>query len=56
MQKLSSERPSSDGEGVVENGISAICNGKEQGEILQIESDYLTFTNILASGQKKELE
>ena len=30
-QKLSSERPSSDGEGVAENGI-AMCNGKEQGE------------------------
>lgn len=30
-QKLSSERPSSDGEGVVENGV-AVCNGKEQGE------------------------
>ncbi|XP_066479923.1 actin filament-associated protein 1 isoform X3 [Tiliqua scincoides] len=29
-KKLSSERPSSDGEGVAENGISAICNGKEQ--------------------------
>ncbi|KAJ6661362.1 hypothetical protein lerEdw1_014990 [Lerista edwardsae] len=29
-KKLSSERPSSDGEGVVENGISTICNGKEQ--------------------------
>ncbi|XP_037685255.1 actin filament-associated protein 1 isoform X1 [Choloepus didactylus] len=28
-KKLSSERPSSDGEGVVENGIS-VCNGKEQ--------------------------
>uniref|UniRef100_A0A2K5MWV9 Actin filament-associated protein 1 n=1 Tax=Cercocebus atys TaxID=9531 RepID=A0A2K5MWV9_CERAT len=28
-KKLSSERPSSDGEGVVENGIST-CNGKEQ--------------------------
>nr|XP_023405435.1 actin filament-associated protein 1 [Loxodonta africana] len=30
-KKLSSERPSSDGEGVAENGI-AVCNGKEQGE------------------------
>nr|XP_028594158.1 actin filament-associated protein 1 isoform X1 [Podarcis muralis]XP_028594159.1 actin filament-associated protein 1 isoform X1 [Podarcis muralis] len=29
-KKLSSERPSSDGEGIVENGIAAICNGKEQ--------------------------
>ncbi|XP_062986225.1 actin filament-associated protein 1 isoform X3 [Elgaria multicarinata webbii] len=29
-KKLSSERPSSDGEGIVENGITAICNGKEQ--------------------------
>ncbi|XP_054841219.1 actin filament-associated protein 1 [Eublepharis macularius] len=29
-KKLSSERPSSDGEGVVENGIATICNGKEQ--------------------------
>ncbi|XP_049742661.1 actin filament-associated protein 1 isoform X2 [Loxodonta africana] len=28
-KKLSSERPSSDGEGVAENGI-AVCNGKEQ--------------------------
>ncbi|XP_070255940.1 actin filament-associated protein 1 isoform X3 [Myotis yumanensis] len=28
-KKLSSERPSSDGEGVVENGV-AVCNGKEQ--------------------------
>ncbi|XP_042528635.1 actin filament-associated protein 1 [Dipodomys spectabilis] len=28
-KKLSSERPSSDGEGVVENGVAA-CNGKEQ--------------------------
>ncbi|KAM4854642.1 actin filament-associated protein 1 isoform 2-T2 [Thomomys bottae] len=28
-KKLSSERPSSDGEGVVENGIT-MCNGKEQ--------------------------
>ncbi|XP_058923702.1 actin filament-associated protein 1 isoform X3 [Kogia breviceps] len=28
-KKLSSERPSSDGEGVTENGI-AVCNGKEQ--------------------------
>lgn len=31
LQKLSSERPSSDGEGVMENGV-AVCNGKEQGE------------------------
>ncbi|XP_003220063.2 actin filament-associated protein 1 isoform X4 [Anolis carolinensis] len=29
-KKLSSERPSSDGEGTVENGIASICNGKEQ--------------------------
>ncbi|XP_060110031.1 actin filament-associated protein 1 isoform X3 [Heteronotia binoei] len=29
-KKLSSERPSSDGEGVVENGTAPICNGKEQ--------------------------
>ncbi|XP_034959323.2 actin filament-associated protein 1 isoform X4 [Zootoca vivipara] len=29
-KKLSSERPSSDGEGIVENGIAVICNGKEQ--------------------------
>ncbi|XP_076992446.1 actin filament-associated protein 1 isoform X10 [Tamandua tetradactyla] len=29
VQKLSSERPSSDGEGAVENGVS-MCNGKEQ--------------------------
>nr|XP_056718226.1 actin filament-associated protein 1 isoform X3 [Euleptes europaea] len=29
-KKLSSERPSSDGEGVVENGTATICNGKEQ--------------------------
>nr|XP_060630085.1 actin filament-associated protein 1 isoform X3 [Anolis sagrei ordinatus] len=29
-KKLSSERPSSDGEGTVENGIAAVCNGKEQ--------------------------
>ncbi|XP_061443526.1 actin filament-associated protein 1 isoform X4 [Rhineura floridana] len=29
-KKLSSERPSSDGEGIIENGIAAICNGKEQ--------------------------
>ncbi|XP_044298829.1 actin filament-associated protein 1 isoform X2 [Varanus komodoensis] len=29
-KKLSSERPSSDGEGTVENGVTAICNGKEQ--------------------------
>nr|XP_020646158.1 actin filament-associated protein 1 isoform X3 [Pogona vitticeps] len=29
-KKLSSERPSSDGEGAVENGVTAICNGKEQ--------------------------
>ncbi|XP_053250879.1 actin filament-associated protein 1 isoform X4 [Podarcis raffonei] len=29
-KKLSSERPSSDGEGIVENGIAATCNGKEQ--------------------------
>ncbi|XP_015450501.1 actin filament-associated protein 1 isoform X5 [Pteropus alecto] len=28
-KKLSSERPSSDGEGVTENGV-AVCNGKEQ--------------------------
>ncbi|XP_006760177.1 PREDICTED: actin filament-associated protein 1 isoform X1 [Myotis davidii] len=28
-KKLSSERPSSDGEGVMENGV-AVCNGKEQ--------------------------
>ncbi|XP_029139279.1 actin filament-associated protein 1 [Protobothrops mucrosquamatus] len=28
-KKLSLERPSSDGEGVVENGITNICNGKE---------------------------
>ncbi|KAM6455273.1 actin filament-associated protein 1 isoform 3-T4 [Liasis olivaceus] len=28
-KKLSSERPSSDGEGVVENGITTVCNGKE---------------------------
>ncbi|XP_058402648.1 actin filament-associated protein 1 isoform X3 [Diceros bicornis minor] len=28
-KKLSSERPSSDGEGVIENGIT-VCNGKEQ--------------------------
>ncbi|XP_054564314.1 actin filament-associated protein 1 isoform X2 [Eptesicus fuscus] len=28
-KKLSSERPSSDGEGVLENGV-AVCNGKEQ--------------------------
>lgn len=31
LQKLSSERPSSDGEGAVENGITTVCNGKEQG-------------------------
>lgn len=31
LQKLSSERPSSDGEGAVENGITTACNGKEQG-------------------------
>lgn len=31
FQKLSSERPSSDGEGVMENGVT-VCNGKEQGE------------------------
>ncbi|KAL8194316.1 UNVERIFIED_CONTAM: Actin filament-associated protein 1 [Gekko kuhli] len=30
MKKLSLERPSSDGEGVVENGTVPICNGKEQ--------------------------
>uniref|UniRef100_A0ACB8EBJ3 Actin filament-associated protein 1 n=1 Tax=Sphaerodactylus townsendi TaxID=933632 RepID=A0ACB8EBJ3_9SAUR len=30
LQKLSSERPSSDGEGAVENGTVTICNGKEQ--------------------------
>uniref|UniRef100_A0A8C0GE57 Actin filament-associated protein 1 n=1 Tax=Chelonoidis abingdonii TaxID=106734 RepID=A0A8C0GE57_CHEAB len=29
-KKLSSERPSSDGEGAIENGIAAVCNGKEQ--------------------------
>ncbi|XP_071609542.1 actin filament-associated protein 1 isoform X3 [Heliangelus exortis] len=29
-KKLSSERPSSDGEGAVENGITTVCNGKEQ--------------------------
>uniref|UniRef100_A0A8C4L7T2 Actin filament-associated protein 1 n=1 Tax=Equus asinus TaxID=9793 RepID=A0A8C4L7T2_EQUAS len=29
LKKLSSERPSSDGEGVIENGIT-MCNGKEQ--------------------------
>ncbi|XP_068535948.1 actin filament-associated protein 1 isoform X5 [Anas acuta] len=29
-KKLSSERPSSDGEGAVENGIATVCNGKEQ--------------------------
>uniref|UniRef100_A0A8D0G754 Actin filament-associated protein 1 n=1 Tax=Sphenodon punctatus TaxID=8508 RepID=A0A8D0G754_SPHPU len=29
-KKLSSERPSSDGEGVAENGTTALCNGKEQ--------------------------
>ncbi|XP_051475043.1 actin filament-associated protein 1 isoform X1 [Apus apus] len=29
-KKLSSERPSSDGEGTVENGITTVCNGKEQ--------------------------
>ncbi|XP_039181866.1 actin filament-associated protein 1 isoform X4 [Crotalus tigris] len=28
-KKLSLERPSSDGEGVVENGITNVCNGKE---------------------------
>lgn len=32
LQKLSSERPSSDGEGAVENGIATVCNGKEQGK------------------------
>lgn len=31
LQKLSFERPSSDGEGAVENGITTVCNGKEQG-------------------------
>ncbi|XP_065490355.1 actin filament-associated protein 1 isoform X1 [Caloenas nicobarica] len=29
-KKLSSERPSSDGEGAVENGITTVCNGKDQ--------------------------
>ncbi|KAM9661086.1 actin filament-associated protein 1 isoform 3-T5 [Morphnus guianensis] len=29
-KKLSFERPSSDGEGAVENGITTVCNGKEQ--------------------------
>ncbi|XP_058033972.1 actin filament-associated protein 1 isoform X3 [Ahaetulla prasina] len=29
LEKLSLERPSSDGEGVVENGITNVCNGKE---------------------------
>uniref|UniRef100_A0A8D0DXE1 Actin filament-associated protein 1 n=1 Tax=Salvator merianae TaxID=96440 RepID=A0A8D0DXE1_SALMN len=29
-KKLSSERPSSDGESIVENGLGTICNGKEQ--------------------------
>ncbi|XP_048160548.1 actin filament-associated protein 1 isoform X3 [Corvus hawaiiensis] len=29
-KKLSFERPSSDGEGTVENGITTVCNGKEQ--------------------------
>ncbi|NXE58882.1 AFAP1 protein, partial [Calcarius ornatus] len=29
-KKLSLERPSSDGEGAVENGITTVCNGKEQ--------------------------
>ncbi|KAG8133094.1 hypothetical protein E2320_010915 [Naja naja] len=33
-KKLSLERPSSDGEGVVENGITNVCNGKEHGKML----------------------
>nr|XP_054340888.1 actin filament-associated protein 1 isoform X6 [Pongo pygmaeus] len=41
-KKLSSERPSSDGEGVVENGITT-CNGKEQG-----------YLNVLSNSRWRE--
>ncbi|XP_027629667.1 actin filament-associated protein 1 isoform X2 [Tupaia chinensis] len=41
-KKLSSERPSSDGEGVVENGIT-MCNGKEQG-----------YLNVLSNNRWRE--
>ncbi|EPY88683.1 actin filament-associated protein 1 isoform 1 [Camelus ferus] len=41
-KKLSSERPSSDGEGVIENGIT-MCNGKEQG-----------YLNVLSNSRWRE--
>lgn len=48
LQKLSFERPSSDGEGAVENGITTVCNGKEQGmsgvsNVCLEKGKYLTF-------------
>lgn len=48
LQKLSFERPSSDGEGAVENGITTVCNGKEQGmsgvsNVCWEKGEYLTF-------------
>eukprot|EP00069_Balaena_mysticetus_P004675 bmy_17472T0 len=43
-KKLSSERPSSDGEGVTENGI-AVCNGKEQVSLHEIRFYRMIYTS-----------
>ncbi|KAH0515832.1 Actin filament-associated protein 1 [Microtus ochrogaster] len=61
-KKLSSERPSSDGEGIVENGVTT-CNGKEQvkrkktsksdakGTVSKVTGKKIT--NIIGLGKKK---
>ncbi|XP_058033976.1 actin filament-associated protein 1 isoform X6 [Ahaetulla prasina] len=50
-KKLSLERPSSDGEGVVENGITNVCNGKEH-VIPGLDSKHPLTFRLLRNGQE----
>ncbi|XP_058033977.1 actin filament-associated protein 1 isoform X7 [Ahaetulla prasina] len=51
LEKLSLERPSSDGEGVVENGITNVCNGKEH-VIPGLDSKHPLTFRLLRNGQE----